>query len=77
MKLSELKIAVEAAIESAIEYGDSPNDIIVSIQIDINGESVWSNDVKLVYDCDCQASGCVIVGMQKGSLWEDGRVIHG
>ena len=62
MNLSELKTAVDRAIESAIEYGSAPDDITVSIQVDINKSSAWSNDVELVYDNDCQASGCVIVG---------------
>lgn len=62
MNLLELKEKTDRAIESAKEYGDDPGEIIVSIQIDINRESVYSNDVELHYDNDCQASGCVIVG---------------
>ena len=62
MNLLELKTAVDRAVESATEDGNDLNDIIVSIQVDINGESVYSSDVELHYDNDCQASGCVIVG---------------
>lgn len=66
MNLIELRDAANRAIESAKEYGDDPTEITVSIQVDINRESVWSNDVELHYDNDCQASGCVIAGEAKG-----------
>ncbi len=62
MNLFELKQAVDRAIESAVESGNKPSNIVVSIQVDVNKESVWSNEVKLHYDNDGQASGCVIVG---------------
>jgi len=62
MNLIELKESVEAAIEGAIEYGEAPEEVIVSIQIDINKESVWSANVTAHYDGDSQASGFVIVG---------------
>ena len=63
MKLSELKEKVDSAIKAAIEYGDTPEEILVVIQIDYsNGESIGSDDVKLHYDNDCRALGCVLVG---------------
>jgi hypothetical protein len=62
MNLLELKIAVNNAIHHADESGVSPCEINVSIQVNFNEESVWSSDVELHYDNDCQASGCVIVG---------------
>ena len=64
MKLSELKILVDRACDAAIEFGDAPNNITVSIQIDGQEEdSVFSDDIDLIYDNDCQASGCVFVGI--------------
>lgn len=64
MNLVELKTAVKSAIKHAKESGANPNEILVSIQIDLeNGEdSLWSDDVKLLYDNDVNASGCVIYG---------------
>ena len=62
MNLLELKEAVDRSIEAAIEYGEKPEEVMVSIQVDINKESVYSDDVELHYDGDGQASGCVIVG---------------
>ena len=66
MNLLELKKAVDAAIESSVEYGENPKEVLVSIQIDVNRKSVYSSDVELHYDNDCQASGCVIVGCVSG-----------
>lgn len=62
MNLKELKEKVDNAIESAIEYGSSPEDVLVSIQIDKRSDSIWSQDLELHYDNDANASGCVIVG---------------
>jgi len=63
MNLSELKQAVEDAIESVFEYDDHPDNVHVNIQIDgPMNESVCSVDVRLIYDNDCQASGCVLFG---------------
>lgn len=65
MTLLELKEAVDHAIEKAAEYGESPSEIVVSLQIDrTNGEgSVFTDrEVELSYDGNGQASGCVLVG---------------
>lgn len=62
MNLLELKEAVDSALERAVEGGDDPNEITISIQVNINKESVYSDDVELHYDGDGCASGCVIVG---------------
>ena len=62
MNLFELKRYVDRAIESAEEYGEDPREIQVSIQID---DSLWTNDIELTYDNDCQASGCVLHGWTK------------
>lgn len=64
MNLSKLKEMVDAAIENAKEFGESPEDIIVSLQINdyANDQTVWSSkEVELLYDNDCQVSGCVLV----------------
>lgn len=63
MKLSELKIAVDDAIERAKEYGYDDCDIDVSLQIGLpGGTDVWAkDDVELCYDMDSRASGCVLV----------------
>lgn len=66
MNLAELKVRVEEAIDSAIEYGDKPEEIEVSIQIeDIDGGASWSTNVELYYDCDGEYSGCVIIGEEE------------
>jgi hypothetical protein len=72
MTLSELKSEVDAAIERAAECGESPDDIVVSVQIDTvahggDFESSVSavDDLELCYDNDATASGCVIVGIAK------------
>jgi len=68
MTLSELKKEVDAAIESAIDQGQKPDEIVVSLQIEeVDGMSgngtVWAKDeVELHYDNNAQASGCVLVG---------------
>ena len=71
MTLSELKSEVDAAIKRAAECGESPDDIVVSVQIDTvahGGDfesSVSAVDVELCYDDNATASGCVIVGITK------------
>ena len=61
MNLIELKSCVDKAIYRAKEYGEDPGEIQVSIQIDDTERgSLWSDDVELTYDNDCQASGCVL-----------------
>lgn len=62
MNLLELQKKVNDAIESAIEYGDDPADITVSIQIELSESTEWSSDVESHYDNNCQASGFVLVG---------------
>ena len=62
MNLRELKEKVDATIESAVEIGDTPENIMVSIQIDRDHGSFWSSDIELHYDDDACVSGCVIAG---------------
>ena len=70
MTLSKLKAAVDSAIEKAAEYGESPDFIVVSIQIDavtLLGDFVSSlsavDNVELCYDGNGTTSGCVILGV--------------
>jgi len=70
MNLSELKEAVDSAIEKAAEYNESPDEIIVSVQIDALtslGDFVSSlsavDNVELCYDGNGTASGCVLLGV--------------
>jgi len=66
MNLFELKSFVDRAIENAIGLEENPADIIVSIQInDEKTDDFWSDDIELIYDNDCQASGCVLHGWTK------------
>jgi hypothetical protein len=62
MNLLELRTKVNEAIESAKEYDEAPDDIIVTIQIEAPEFSIWADDIELHYDNNCQASGCVVVG---------------
>ena len=62
MNLLELKESVDIAIESAIECGENPAEITVSIQVEKNQEAMFSSDVEAHYDGDGCASGYVIVG---------------
>ncbi len=64
MTLSELAKKVSEAVESANEFGESPKEINVSLQIDgPKTESVCAiENIELHYDNNCQASGCVLVG---------------
>jgi len=69
MNLYDLKLAVDEAVERALENGESAHNIVVSIQIDScnNGpESIFCNDVELCYDHDTQCSGCCIFGEMTG-----------
>lgn len=71
MTLSELKTAVDAAIQRAKEHEESPNHIIVSIQIDdVNdGWSIWADsDLELSYDGNMNVSGCVLLGLAEFSV---------
>lgn len=67
MTLAELKEQVDAAIEKAAEFGQSPDEISVAIQIETLGEDnqvVFTHvgtEVELFYDGDGQASGVVLV----------------
>lgn len=69
MNLQELKEYVDVAIERAIENGESPAEIVVTLQIDgPEDESVWSSDeVELHYDGNLQASGCVLTAFREES----------
>jgi len=66
MNLLELRTDVENAIEHARDVGANLKDILVSIQIDLESgeDSLWSEDVKLIYDNDGNASGCVLYGWE-------------
>jgi hypothetical protein len=72
MNLSELKQAVDNAIESAREYGYTPDEVDVSLQIQRagSGDDVYTDigdgGIKLIYDNDCSATGCVIFGYEHG-----------
>ena len=73
MNLKELKERVDRAYQAAFENEDeAPEEVTVSIQIDLVRpqctivESIWSKDIELHYDGNCQASGCVIVGSKGG-----------
>ena len=64
MNLDELQEKVNNAISDAIDFMIDPADVDVSIQIDdMAGKSVFATDLELHYDNDCQASGCVLVGV--------------
>lgn len=63
MNLKQLKEQVETAIQSAIDCGENPEEVVVSIQIDRDGDSVFTHeDVEVHYDGNGQVSGCVIAG---------------
>ena len=71
MNLLELKRLVDYTIESAVEEGYSPGEVLVSLQIDgledkIEGMkdpvSACSSDVELHFDGDLNVSGCVLLG---------------
>lgn len=66
MNLLDLKEYVDRAIANAYECNESPSDVLVSIQVDkTESESLWADDIELVYDNNGQASGCVIHGWVK------------
>lgn len=62
MTLTELKASVDRAIECANEEGESPDTIIVSLQISPDDSpTIWSStEVELHYDGNLMASGCVL-----------------
>lgn len=64
MNLLDLKQSVDDAVISAKEYGQSPNEIIVSLQIEPEeGDAICAiKQIALHYDNDGHASGCVLVG---------------
>ena len=63
MDLRELQIRVNQAVNRAIEDGNDPKNIKVSIQIDGLGEdSIWTDSIEVNYDNNCNVSGCVISG---------------
>lgn len=64
MNLSELKKAVNAAVERAKEYGESPDEIEVSLQLeDQSPDPLWAREnIELHYDNNLNASGCVLTG---------------
>lgn len=66
MNLLELKEKVNEILESVREDGRQPEDIDVSVQIEMNTvdgwKSVCSNSVEIHYDNDACISGCVIAG---------------
>ena len=63
MTLLELYKEIKKTIESVKEDGRSPENIQISIQIDnMIGTSIWSTEINVMYDNDCQVSGCVIFG---------------
>ena len=68
MTLSELNKHVVNAIEKAKEYRESPDNILVSLQINgPHGETVWATSgLELLYDNNGQASGCVLTGEISG-----------
>lgn len=70
MNLLELKKAVDIAIESVIESEDTPENTLVSMQIDgPEAQSVWSDfDLKVLYDGNACISGCVILGQYEDSI---------
>ena len=67
MTLAELRDCVNAAIEQAMDNNEWPHTIEVTVQIDDvpSGSSIWSTDVELHYDGNCEASGCVLLGVLK------------
>lgn len=62
MNLQQLKEEVDRAIEYALECGQIPHQIHVTLQIDRDGDDpIWSSrDVELHYDNNAQATGCVL-----------------
>lgn len=67
MNLAELKKEVVRAMKNAIDNGEDPKKIKVSIQADMAGNgAAWSDDIELKYDNDVQACGCVLYGTANG-----------
>lgn len=72
MTLRELKEAVDLAIEKAAEFGESIDEITVSVQIDRTsysgchvGAVFTDKDLEVCYDGNATASGCVIIGVSR------------
>jgi hypothetical protein len=65
MTLTELKAAIDRAIERANEEGDAPDTIIVYLQISPDySTTIWSStDVELHYDGNLMTSGCVLTAL--------------
>lgn len=64
MNLTELKIAVENAIENAGDYEETAEEVNVSIQVNcLDGGAIWAvKDLQCNYDGNLTASGFVITG---------------
>lgn len=66
MNLTELKTKVDRAIEYAKECGESTDEIVVSIQIDLmSGKNSMcvDTDIEVHYDNNLNTSGCVITAV--------------
>lgn len=70
MDLLQLKDTIDNIIRKVEEDKNQPKDIRVSIQIDdMGGNSIFSSDeLELMYDNDCQVSGCVLLGIKESIL---------
>jgi len=68
MDLQQLKEELDRAIEYALECGQIPHQIPVTLQIDRDGDDpIWSSsEVELHYDNNAQATGCVL-----NAYWQD------
>ena len=64
MNLLELKYEIEKAIIRAKECEEKPEEVKVSMQIDSYTSSIWTDDVNIMYDCNFDASGCVVLGFK-------------
>ena len=64
MTLSELKQVVDKAFWDALDSGEKPSDVVVSLQIEgPDTTTVFThNEIELHYDNNTNASGCVLVG---------------
>jgi hypothetical protein len=62
MTLSELKTNVDDAVQIALEMGEDPAKVPITLQLDqqVDG-SIWSAEqVELFYDGGAQCTGCLI-----------------
>ena len=68
MNLADLKDLVDGHCAHAGECGYELEDVEVSVQFEYSkaedGE-IWTRDVEVIFDCDGQASGCVIVASEE------------